>query len=124
MHTSIPSPRLRWHTVVIAALTIALLWLFFRHVDLRETWAAVTRAHFGLIAAAVVVNFVTYSLRAVRWLALLRPIGIPRFRIAFRTTVIGFTATFLLPGRVGEILRPYLLARHEEIGRASCRERV
>ena len=35
------------------------------------------------------------------------------FRNAFRTTIIGFTATFLLPARVGEVLRPYLLARQE-----------
>ncbi len=44
---------------------------------------------------------------------LLKPLGPVRFRTAFRTTVIGFTALFLLPGRVGEILRPYLLARQE-----------
>src|SRR5204863_10028486 len=35
------------------------------------------------------------------------------FATAFRTTVIGFAASFLLPARPGEVLRPYLLARHE-----------
>ena len=38
---------------------------------------------------------------------------------AFRTTVIGFAATFLLPGRVGEVLRPYLLARQEGFSAAA-----
>jgi hypothetical protein len=51
--------------------------------------------------------------RAWRWQALLAAIGRARYRFAFRTTVIGFTATFLLPGRIGEVLRPYLLARAE-----------
>ncbi len=55
----------------------------------------------------------TYIVRAWRWQALLQPIGHARFRTAFRTTVIGFAATFLLPARVGEVLRPYLLARTE-----------
>jgi uncharacterized protein (TIRG00374 family) len=32
---------------------------------------------------------------------------------AFRTTVIGFAATFLLPARAGEVIRPYLLSRKE-----------
>ena len=105
--------RLRWHTVFIAALTLGLLWLFFRNVELRETWHAITHARPGYILAAVVVTLLTYLVRASRWLALLRPIGHARFRTAFRTTVIGFTATFLLPARLGEILRPYLLARTE-----------
>ncbi len=59
------------------------------------------------------LTVLTYIVRAWRWQVLLRPIGRARFRSAFRTTVIGFTATFLLPGRIGEVLRPYLLARAE-----------
>jgi uncharacterized protein (TIRG00374 family) len=106
-------PRLRWHTVFIAALTLGLLWLFFRNIELDETWRAITHARPGLILAAVVVTLLTYIVRAWRWQALLQPIGHARFRTAFRTTVIGFTTTFLLPARIGEILRPYLLARTE-----------
>ncbi|HEX5070820.1 MAG TPA: lysylphosphatidylglycerol synthase transmembrane domain-containing protein, partial [Vicinamibacterales bacterium] len=45
--------------------------------------------------------------------------GPVRWSTAFRTTVIGFTVIFLLPGRVGEILRPYLLARREGLNAAS-----
>jgi len=113
MHTPPQRSRVPWHTLVIVLLTGGLLWLFFASLDLRETWRAITRAHVGFIVAAIAVTLVTYVLRAWRWQALLRPIGHARFRTAFRTTVIGFTATFLLPARVGEVLRPYLLARSE-----------
>jgi glycosyltransferase 2 family protein len=106
-------PRPRWHTLFIAALTLGLLWLFFRNIELHATWQAIAHARLGLIFAAVLVTLMTYVLRAWRWQALLRPIGHARFRTAFRTTVIGFAATFLLPGRIGEVLRPYLLARTE-----------
>ena len=41
--------RLRWHTVFIAALTLGLLWLFFRNIELHETWRAITHARPGLI---------------------------------------------------------------------------
>jgi uncharacterized protein (TIRG00374 family) len=112
--------RLRWHTLFIAALTLGLLWLFFRNIELHETWRAIAHARLGLILAAVVVTLLTYIVRAWRWQALLRPIGHARFRTAFRTTVIGFTATFLLPARVGEILRPYLLARTEGLKTTAC----
>jgi len=114
-----PTFRLRWHTILIAALTIGLLWWFIRKQDLRETANAITRAHWGLIIAAVGTVFVTYVLRAWRWQALLQPLGPAKFRTAFRTTVIGFMATFLLPARVGEVLRAYLMARQEGFKPAS-----
>jgi hypothetical protein len=119
-----PSPsaprRFRWQPLVIALLTAGLLWMFFRNINLRDAWAAVTRAHLGLIALAVAGTFLTYTLRARRWQILLSPLGAVRFRTTFRTTVIGFTALFLLPGRVGEVLRPYLLARHEGLKATSA----
>ena len=119
MTTAGTKPRMRWQTLVIAVLTLGLLWMFFKNIDLAEAWRAVTHAHLGLIAAAVVMILVTYTLRAQRWLILLRPLGRVRFRTTFRTTVIGFAMIFLLPGRVGEILRPYLVARHEGLNPAS-----
>jgi uncharacterized protein (TIRG00374 family) len=111
--------RVPWHAVIIAVLTIGLLWLSFKNVDLASAWRAVKRAHLGLITLASACMFVTYSLRAQRWLILLRPLGPVRWITAFRTTVIGFTVIFLLPGRVGEILRPYLLARREGLNAAA-----
>ena len=105
--------RARLQTLIVLAATAGLLWLFFRNVDLKQAWAAVTRAHLQLIVAAMGMTFVTYTLRAIRWRVLLQPLGPVRLSTAFRTTVIGFAMIFLLPGRVGEILRPYLLARHE-----------
>jgi uncharacterized protein (TIRG00374 family) len=99
--------------VLVGVLTLGLLWLFFRNVALVDIWRAIVDARPGMIAGAILATFVTYFLRAYRWRALLQPLGHARFRTAFRTTVIGFTASFLLPARVGEILRPYLLARQE-----------
>jgi uncharacterized protein (TIRG00374 family) len=113
MHTARSRRRIRWQTLLIAALTLALLGLFFGRVDLAAVGRAIVAADVRLIALAVVANFVTYVLRAWRWQVLLAPIGAVRFRTAFRTTVIGFAVTFLLPARVGEVLRPYLLARQE-----------
>ena len=113
MAKSSPNARARWRTIFVAILTLGLLWLFFQKLDLRETWLHITEARPGFIVGAVAVTFVTYLLRACRWQAILRPIGHARLRTAFRTTVIGFTASYLLPARVGEVLKPYLLARQE-----------
>lgn len=106
-------PAVSWRTALVAVLTAGILWWFLRRLNFAQVWLAVERAHPGLVALTVAVTVQTYVLRAWRWRWLLQPIGQARFRTAFRTTVIGFTATFLLPGRIGEVLRPYLLARAE-----------
>lgn len=107
--------RVPWSGLAVAALTIGLLYLLFRDVDLGLLMASFATIHLGHLALAVVVTLQTYLIRAWRWQALLAPLGRVRFRPAFRTTVIGFTATFLLPARIGEVLRPYLLARQEQL---------
>jgi hypothetical protein len=113
MSTSRRSVIFHGKTVVIAGVTALLLWWFFKDLDLRQVGQAIAQAHVGLLALALLVTVQTYAIRAWRWQHLLAPVGRARYSVAFRTTVIGFAATFLLPGRLGEILRPYLLARAE-----------
>ena len=67
------------------------------------------------LALALGLTFLMYIVRAERWQYMLEPLGHTRFWVAFRTTVIGFAASFVLPARAGELLRPYLLARSERL---------
>jgi hypothetical protein len=112
--------RSRIRTVLIVAITLALLAFFFRDVNFPEVWAETRRANPWLLLAAVVVTGVTYALRAWRWQSLLAPIGPTRFGTAFRATVIGFAMSFLLPARAGELIRPYLLAKKEGLRPAAA----
>ena len=107
--------RSRIRSILILAITVALLAFFFRNADLAGIWAETRRADPSLLLLAVGVTLVTYVLRALRWQFLLAPIGVTRFSTAFRTTVIGFAASTFLPARAGEVIRPYLLARREGI---------
>jgi uncharacterized protein (TIRG00374 family) len=111
-------PRVR--TILIFLLTIGLLGFFLRKADPAEVWAETRRADPALLLYSVVVTALTYVVRAWRWQALLAPIGPTRFMVAFETTVIGFAANALIPGRVGEVLRPYLLARRERLNATSA----
>jgi uncharacterized protein (TIRG00374 family) len=115
MSKSPKSSRARWSGFAIAALTIALLWWFVRDLDGDQLRHAFATADLRWVALAVVTTLQTYLIRAWRWQTMLRPLGHVHFGPAFRTTVIGFTATFLLPARVGEVLRPYLLAQKEKL---------
>jgi uncharacterized protein (TIRG00374 family) len=52
---------------------------------------------------------------------LLAPVGKPGLVACFVTTVIGFMVNFLAPtGRLGELVRPYLLARREGFSASSA----
>lgn len=102
-------------TAVILLMAVGLLALFLRHANLSQVWAEIVHGRGDLLVAAMFGVASTYFLRAIRWQYLLAPIGPTRFSTAFRTTVIGFAASTVLPARVGEVLRPYLLARRENL---------
>src|SRR3954465_11889930 len=107
-------------TGIIFLLTIGLLAFFFRNANPAAVWAETRRADPLLLILATVVTALTYTIRALRWQSLLAPIGPTRYSVAFETTVIGFAANALIPGRVGEVLRPYLLARRESLNATSA----
>ena len=79
----------------------------------------IRRARPDLLALSMVPLALTFIARSVRWQYLLEPIGPVRFISAFRATLIGFAAMALLPARLGDVLRPYLLARREGFNAAS-----
>lgn len=107
-------------TVLILLLTVGLLAFAFRHTDFGRVWAETRQANGALLGLALLVTGVTYAMRAWRWQSLLAPIGATRFTNAFTATVIGFAASALLPARAGEVMRPYLLARRENLNPASA----
>lgn len=115
MSSPATASKIPWSGLIVAAVTLALLWLFVRDLDAGELRRAFATANPWLLGVAVITTIQTYLIRAWRWQVMLAPLGTVHFAPAFRTTIIGFTATFLLPARVGEVLRPYLLAKQEKL---------
>jgi uncharacterized protein (TIRG00374 family) len=106
-------------SVAVSALAFALLFFFLWGIDMRAVWMHVQNANIAFLVMAFGCVVTTYLSRALRWQYLLAPIGPTRFRTALRTTLIGFAALSLLPARVGDLLRPYLLARREGLSPAA-----
>ena len=97
-------------------LTGLFLVLFLRGFDLRAAWRAAAAASPGLLALCAAINLGAYLLRAWRWRYLLAPIrkGVGMYNLT-STTLIGFMISFLVPFRIGEVVRPVLLARREKL---------
>src|SRR5687768_4206350 len=100
-------------TALVTTLALGLVAWFLRHANITEVWAQVRQARVELLILGFIFVMATYWARAIRWQYLLAPVGRVSFRAVFRTTVIGFAALAILPARVGDVLRPYLLARRE-----------
>lgn len=98
-----------------------LLWLFFRGTDLAAIRESLAGARLSLILAAVAMTLLGYLLRAMRWKVLLAPLGSAALWNCFVATAIGFMVNSLVPpGRLGEIARPYVLARKEGFSASSA----
>ena len=111
----------RWVNVVVGfGLAALLLWLFFRGVDWGEVGRSIASADLRLLGLALITNVLSLVLRSWRWQVLLKPLkpDVP-FRPAWKYFNVGFAVSSVLPGRLGEVLRPYLLARDQKIKFAS-----
>ena len=107
--------RHRIGTFLAFVVALALMVFFLRNVELARVANAIASARRDLLVLTLLLVGVGYLIRAIRWRHLLAPLGQVGLGNALRATVIGFAVTSILPGRVGEVLRPYVLARREQL---------
>ncbi len=92
-------------------LTAIFLWIVARNVSLAELVAAFEAANYRLVAPAAAVTFVGYLLRTLRWQRIVKPVASLAFGDAFSILMMGFASNNLLPARLGEFVRAYLLGK-------------
>ena len=103
-----------------ALIVIALLLYHERNSAMlagfswQKLGASLANVKYGLLALALGTIFVSYALRAARWVGFSRYMGKARFWNVYGATIMGFTAIFLL-GRAGEPVRPLLIARKDRL---------
>ena len=99
--------------ILLAAL---LIWLFLKDVDFNKVGESIAAANIWLLAVALFIQLLSLLLKGWRWQLLLSPVkvGIP-ISSCWKYLNIGFACTSLIPGRVGEFVRPYLLAKEQKI---------
>jgi uncharacterized protein (TIRG00374 family) len=105
----------RFQAAASIALAVALLAFFLSRVPLSEIGRQIAAVSPGWLAASIVLSLLTFVMRALRWMWILRPLGRVPFFPAFRATAVGFAANTVLPARAGEVLRPALLARERAL---------
>ncbi len=91
------------------------LYLAFRNVELDELGAALGRVNGSWLLGAAVVSLLIMVFRAWRWQLELRPLEhLPLGRLWVISSV-AYLAINLLPVRLGEVVRPWLLSRRSNV---------
>jgi uncharacterized protein (TIRG00374 family) len=102
-------------------IAVALLVWVLRDADPGAVWQSVRNAWIPglLLAAGLMVGHNVF--RVLRWRALLAPVrvGIP-FRPMFSAVILGYMVTWIVPGRLGELVRPALLSGRERLPLGPC----
>lgn len=100
-------------------LSLLLLGYVFYQTDPAKIWNSLQQAQYIFLIPALALYFIGVGIRAARWHFLLRDLKPIPTRSLFRTVVIGYAANDLLPARMGEIVRAFLLGREERISKTS-----
>jgi glycosyltransferase 2 family protein len=100
-----------WQLVLALSSSALFLWLAFRGVELASLPALVGAVHPGYVALYTASLAFIQVCRALRWQVLVRPFARLEFAAAFRVSNIGLLLMMILPLRIGELARPYLVRR-------------
>lgn len=97
------------------AIGIFLMWFLFRDTNWAEVWAAFLAANPAWLAFSLLVILATFVIRIWRWGYIVNPVTPVPFWHLFSATQIGFLANFILPARIGEVVRALALSRSQKI---------
>lgn len=104
-------------------VSVAALWLVIQSVDLAKCGTVLSHAGVVPLAACLAVIATQVVLRSVRWRMLL-PMPAHGGGIAIRrilpVLLVGYLGNAVLPARLGEPVRAYLVARREDLDTAEA----
>jgi glycosyltransferase 2 family protein len=98
-------------SLVGIAVSAAALWLTLRGKDLGRIAEEIARADYRWLWPYLVILAVIHLIRTVRWGILLEPVAKVPFGRLNAVSAVGFMALIVLPFRLGEFARPYLVAQ-------------
>lgn len=101
-------------------LGIVLIYFSVRGIDFNETLTDLKKVHLGYAGLSLFFIILMQALRSYRWGVILEPMEkISQFTL-FAVTSVGFLAIAAIPARIGELARPYLIAKRSSIKMSSA----
>jgi uncharacterized protein (TIRG00374 family) len=91
------------------------LYLAFRKVPFSDLTAYLLSIDYLWIIPSALAILISFALRAFRWQIILEPARKVSFWGAFHPLMIGFMINCIIPGRAGELARPAILKKNENV---------
>lgn len=98
--------------LISTIIPLVLIALFAGRVDWGEAAGTISRSNIFLVGCALAVYYATFPLRALRWARLLREGGLDvGWRDLVRILLLGWFVNSLVPAKLGDLYRSYLVKR-------------
>jgi glycosyltransferase 2 family protein len=107
---------------LVASLLVTFLftWWAFRDTDVKSQWASLRSADYSYVLPYLGILTLIHICRTVRWGCLLSGLERVPFRPLNEASGIGFMMLLVLPFRLGEFARPFLIAQRSSIRRSAA----
>jgi uncharacterized membrane protein YbhN (UPF0104 family) len=111
----------KWVKFIVSLLITGFcLWLTFKDTNWESMWASLRTANWlWLVAYIGILAFIQVA-RTIRWGHLLSGLEHVPFKQLNEASAIGFMMLLILPFRLGEFARPYLIAERSRIRRSAA----
>ena len=116
---------LNWRTIVPLVIVIVALVYFAKKANInpQQTWAAIRTANVYLLLAAFSIYYLSFPIRTLRWRLLLQNVGytkangveLPKFWKLLEIIYISWFANVIVPAKLGDLYRAYLLRKETEL---------
>ncbi|MGZ3609657.1 MAG: lysylphosphatidylglycerol synthase transmembrane domain-containing protein [Ktedonobacteraceae bacterium] len=118
---SISKRLLNWRTIVPLVIAIIALVIFAQKININPklTWIAMRNANVYFVLIACIIYYFSFPIRTFRWRMLLENIGytkengiqLPKFRKLLEIIYVSWFANVIVPAKLGDLYRAYLLRR-------------
>ncbi len=95
--------------------SLFFLWLGFRGLSLSDLWDTLRDIDLAWVLLAMPVYYIAIYILTWRWYYLLRPVKDVHPNRLWPVVAIGYMANNLLPLRLGEVMRAYVLKRNDDV---------
>ncbi|MFZ5470167.1 MAG: lysylphosphatidylglycerol synthase transmembrane domain-containing protein [Myxococcota bacterium] len=106
--------------VASLAITGVCFWWTFKDTDWPQMWASLKAANYLWLLPYLGILTLIHLCRTLRWGSLLSGMEKIPFRKLNEASGIGFMMLIVLPFRLGEFARPFLLAQRSSIRRSAA----
>ncbi len=103
------------NTLLSTAVAAVFLYFSFRNVPIADVGAALGRLDYAWLLPAVFLSILLMLARTWRWQMELQPLELVPFGRLWSITAVAYMAINLIPARMGEVVRPWLLSRRSSV---------